>query len=119
MTKLVPELRDLQYEERCRQLGLLTLEERRLKGDLIETFKIRRGFDSVDQGIFFEYCETGIRSNTCKLKKRGQWRTATRVNSFSVRVIIFWNSLPEYIVTAQTIGAFKARLDKYKFGQSM
>ena len=42
-TKLVPELRDLSYEERLKKLGLTTLEERRTRGDLIEMYKIITG----------------------------------------------------------------------------
>merc|ERR1712240_722354 len=44
-TKLVPELRELQYEERLKKLGLTTLEERRVRGDMIETYKILTGKD--------------------------------------------------------------------------
>lgn len=113
MTKLVPELKDLPYEERCARLGLTSLEKRRLRGDLIETFKIVHGYENVDREIFFELASTVTRSNNCKLKKRGQWRTVTRANSFSVRVVNVWNSLPEDIVTATSIGAFKHRLDSY------
>ena len=35
-TKLIPELRDLTYEERVNECGLTTLETRRLRGDQIE-----------------------------------------------------------------------------------
>ena len=48
-TKLIPELRDLTYEER----GLTTLETRRLRGDQIEVFKILNGYDNIDSNIFF------------------------------------------------------------------
>ena len=37
-TKLIPELRDLTYEERLKECGLTTLETRRLRGDQIEVF---------------------------------------------------------------------------------
>ena len=111
MTKLVPELKDLGYEERCERLGLTTLEKRRRRGDLIETYKILKGFEDIDYKIFFEYSETGTRSNSCKLKKRGHWRTLVRANSFSVRVINSWNALPEEVVSAPTISLFKSRLD--------
>ena len=39
-TKMVPELKNLQYEDRLQRLGILNLSARRLRGDLIETFKI-------------------------------------------------------------------------------
>ena len=35
-TKLIPELRDLTYEERLKECGLTTLETRRIRGDQIE-----------------------------------------------------------------------------------
>ncbi|CAL4106161.1 unnamed protein product, partial [Meganyctiphanes norvegica] len=49
VTKLVPGLQDESYEERCSKLNLPTLEQRRLRGDLIETYKILNGHE--DQTI--------------------------------------------------------------------
>ena len=37
-TKMIPELRDLSYEERLKECGLTTLQTRRLRGDQIEVF---------------------------------------------------------------------------------
>ena len=42
-TKLVPSLREKAYEKRLRELDLFPLEVRRVRGDLIETFKILTG----------------------------------------------------------------------------
>jgi len=42
-TKLVVGLKRLEYADRLHELGLTTLEKRRLRGDLIETFKIVTG----------------------------------------------------------------------------
>ena len=42
-TKIVTELRGLEYEERLEELGLTSLEVRRKRGDLIQIYKITKG----------------------------------------------------------------------------
>jgi ribonucleases P/MRP protein subunit RPP40 len=39
-TKLIPAIRNLSYENRLRKLELTILKDRRLRGDLIQMFKI-------------------------------------------------------------------------------
>jgi len=46
-TRMLPELRNLQYSERLNKLGLWTLEERRNRADLIEVLKILNGYSVV------------------------------------------------------------------------
>jgi len=50
--KLVRGLKDKSYEDRLRILGITSLEERRNRGDLIQVFRIVKGFDKVDLGTF-------------------------------------------------------------------
>ena len=50
---MIPELRDLCYEERLKGCGLTTLETRRLRGDQIEVFKILNGHENIDRTICF------------------------------------------------------------------
>ena len=57
-TKLVPELRDMSYKERLDALGLYTLETRRLRCDLIETYKIMHGLEKVNVDKFFKLADT-------------------------------------------------------------
>ena len=52
-TKIVPELKDMPYEERLRNLNLHTLLYRRQRFDLIQIFKIINGFDNIDVSKFF------------------------------------------------------------------
>ncbi len=52
-TRLVPKLRGMSYEERLRELNLTSLEDRRVRGDMITTFKILKGIDRVDKDRLF------------------------------------------------------------------
>ena len=53
-TKLIPGLRDLTYEERLKECGLITLETRRLRGGgQIEVFNILNGYENIDSNLFF------------------------------------------------------------------
>ncbi|MPC98771.1 hypothetical protein E2C01_094152 [Portunus trituberculatus] len=48
-TKMVPELKDLTYEERLKEMGLPTLQDRRERGDLITLNKIVNGIEKIDK----------------------------------------------------------------------
>ena len=50
---IIPELRDLSYEERLKECGLATLETKRLRGDQIEVFRILNGYENIDRNMFF------------------------------------------------------------------
>ena len=52
-TRLVPGLRRIGYEERLERLGLMTLEERRNRADLIELFKLTRKMSAIPLASFF------------------------------------------------------------------
>ena len=52
-TKLVTGMQGLQYNERLKQLGLMRLEGRRERSDLIETFKIMNGEYDLNRDLFF------------------------------------------------------------------
>ena len=102
-TKLIPELRDLTYEERLKECGLTTLETRRLRGDQIEVFKILNGYENIDSNIFFEIKESKItRGHNYTLVKK-QSRLDVRKFSFSQRTINIWNNLSTDCVHASSV----------------
>ena len=51
-TRLLNEIGALPYSERLRELRLTTLTERRIRGDLIETYKIVNGLVDYGENIF-------------------------------------------------------------------
>ena len=53
-TKKIPNLKNIPYEERLAKLKLWSLEDRRVRADLIEVFKITHGYSSVTLETFFE-----------------------------------------------------------------
>jgi len=59
-TKLISDVTHLAYHVRLQKLNLFTLEQRRVRGDLTETYKIFRGFDNVDCSKFFTPAPVGI-----------------------------------------------------------
>ena len=68
-TKLILDLKDKSYEDRLRCLNLTALETRRLRGDLIEVFKIFKCFDNLDPFTFFELSTAPTRGHSSKLVK--------------------------------------------------
>ena len=51
---MIPELRKMTYAERLDELNLWTLEERRVRADLIEVYKMMHGLSAVKFESFFE-----------------------------------------------------------------
>ena len=51
--KLVTGLTGNSYEEKCKELGLETLEQRRVKQDILQAYKILNGVDKVDPDRLF------------------------------------------------------------------
>ena len=82
-TKMIPELRDLSYEERLKECGLTNLKIRRLKGDQIEVSKILNGYKNIDRNMFFSLKkDSRTRGHEVKLVK-DQCRLDIRKYSFS------------------------------------
>ena len=110
-TKLVPEIRNKGYARRLLDLDLLTLEQRRLRGQLIESFKIIRGFSSLDPTMIFSFNRNPTRNHGYKLVVP-RFRTNKFRDLMTVKVCSVWNALPEELVNAPSVESFKRNLDK-------
>lgn len=112
-TKLIPGFRDLSYPERLQRLKLPTLAYRRLRGDLIETFKLATGrYDMATCQDLLTINPRTSRGHRYKLTK-DQVNTNLRKFSFTQRIINPWNSLPACVVEAPSVESFERRLDKH------
>ncbi|KAF2344307.1 hypothetical protein FHG87_024937 [Trinorchestia longiramus] len=112
-TKMISELRNLSYERRLQHLELISLEQRRLRGQLIETFKYLNGLNNVTlEGLFERDGSVRPRNKGQKLLLRN-FKTSQAMNFFPVKIAAPWNQLPEHIVSAGTVNTFKNCFDKY------
>ena len=116
-TKKIPDMSHLSYPDRLKMLKLPTLAYRRLRGDLLEIYKILNGQYDKDTVQFVklwkeEAKRTSPRGQQEKLYPQ-QSHLDLRKYSFTVRVTKYWNELPEDVINAPSINSFKNRLDKH------
>ena len=117
------------YEEKLKSVGLTTLSERRLRGDMIQTFKVMHGIDDVDASTWFTRvgeCHQRTRQ-AVEVRDDGEvvqelnlikpkCKLEVRRNFFSCRVVDPWNLLPSDVQGAADVDVFKERYDKFIAG---
>ena len=114
-TKMVLRLKDFTYEERLRELNLLSLEKRRERGDLIMIYKLMMDKDYVDRKDLLVWDTRETRGHGRKLKK-SRFRRDIKMKSFPHRCVDIWNGLDSCVVHAKSLNEFKNKLDKDRYG---
>ena len=89
-------------DERLKYLGLTRLDTRRVRSDLIETFRIMNGLYDVNREMFFKLDVSGRRGHNMKLFKR-RFRLDVRKFVFSNRVVDHWNVLSQCSINCISI----------------
>jgi len=109
--KMIRGLEYLSYEDRLRELGLFSLEQRMLQSDLRAAFQYLKGAYRKDgEGLFTRVCSDRTKGNVCKLKE-GRFRLDIRKKFFTMRVVRHWNRFSREAVDVCLLAVFKARLD--------
>ena len=107
------------YEEKLAEANMTTLEERRRRGDLIQAYRVLRGVDDVDPGIWFNAAQERDGATATRQTRgfmnvergEGKINTEIRKNFWSQRVIDPWNNLPDTVKQANSLDMFKNGID--------
>jgi ribonuclease P/MRP protein subunit RPP40 len=111
---MVMEVKTMDYLERLEELDLTTLETRRLKGDLIQIYKI---FNGIDRVMLRKYPRKVIksitRSHNQQITREIFKNCSLRKNFLFNRNATTWNNLPKSVVSSISVNSFKANLDRH------
>ena len=111
-TKVPSALHHLPYEERLTAMGILSLEDRRLRGDLIQRYKLEKGMEEISWH-FPPVTGPQIGGRRGQVRREIVISCAQRHKFFNNRVAGPWNELPDKVVAAPSLNCFKSHLDSF------
>jgi hypothetical protein len=112
-TKILNECKSMTYNERLIHLKLYSLKGRRIRGDLIQMYKICNGLDDLSVDKFFLPSPSEITRNSVGKLFVKQCSLNKRKYTFSHRVVTNWNALNTNIKFSKSINEFKNSLDNF------
>ena len=105
--------KSLNYQDRLTRLKITSLEVRRVRGDLIQFYKILKKFEKVNfaSGLNFSISNYSNRRNVYKLTKELIKKCTPTFHT--KRIVNIWNKLPSNVVQAKNLNCFKSMLDNW------
>ena len=109
--KMIRGLEHLPYKNKLRELGLFSLEKRRLQGDHIVAFQyLKEAYRKAGEGLFIRTCSDKTSENGFKLEEY-RFRLDTTKKFFTVLVVRHWTRVPSKAVNVPSLKTSRARLD--------
>jgi len=102
-------MENLRYEERLKKLGLMRLDRRRARSDLLDAFEIINKHYDITSDTFFEFDDGGRRGHSKKSFKR-RCTLDIRKYVFANRIVDKWNVLSDRCMECTTVNEFKSRI---------
>ena len=100
-------------EERLKYLKLPTLKATRIRGDLIQTYKMFNNIYNVDKACFLDSPLINITRNSTDKILMQHCKKNIRKYYFSNRVVPLWNQLTPNMKRAPSINMFKNLIEEY------
>ena len=107
------EIRNHSYQQRLMDLELISLVQRRLRGQLIGVFKYLNRFNNVSERGVFDYDFNDRTRNRGKKLIAKLFNTSVAQHFFPINITTTWNAQPYDVVNRRTVNTFKNRLDAH------
>ena len=104
---MIPEIQNHSYQQRLNDLKLISLVQRRLRGQLIEVFKYLNRFNNVSPIGLFDYDFNDRTRNNGKIIIVKRFNTSIARHFFPINIATTRNAL----VNSRTVNTFKNHLD--------
>ena len=113
--KMCTNVKANEYKDKLQELILESLEQRRKKFDLIQTWKILHRHDNVKEETWFQRAYEGATRNTSSKMnlKSKEGKLDIRRNFYTIRVEKMWNKLPEHVKSEKEIYCFIKHLPEF------
>jgi len=109
-TKRLAGMQYLSYADRLHTLQLESLEMRRLRFDLLYTYKILFGLVHIDSNSLFKFNPVTVTRGHCYKLYAATSRINVRHNFFCNRIVNVWNALPASAANFTSYNCFRSFL---------